>query len=91
MGINPIDVELTEALTLDCWTKDWTIELLFKTWLFKLQHFTSTDTWLVYTDTNAPPHAWFLHGTLDFQQSVLLIDYHSVVALHNQLFDVNFP
>ena len=46
-------VELAEARTLDCWTKDWTRELLFKTWLFKLQHFTSTDTWLPYIDTSA--------------------------------------
>ena len=28
-------------------------ELLLKTWLFELQHFTSIDAWLPYTDTSA--------------------------------------
>ena len=54
-------VKLAEALTLNCWTK----ELLFKTWLFELQHFTSTIIASIYTHDTYSPNALAHTSLLD--------------------------
>ena len=48
--------ELAEALILSCWTKNWTREFLFETWLFELQYFTIDSLTLVQCkhDTYSP-------------------------------------